>query len=132
MHKGLIAWFASNHVAANLLMLLIFAFGVASSFSIRNNSGGEGQFRGGHGVERALMFLESMTVSILSGHRVVPPYGMAGGLPGSPGRNRVVRADGHEEILPGCCRLEVAAGDTLIIETPGGGGFGSPAADSAD
>ena len=103
-----------------------------SSSSIRNNSGGEGQFRGGHGVERALMFLESMTVSILSGHRVVPPYGMAGGLSGSPGRNRVVRADGHEEILPGCCRLEVAAGDTLIIETPGGGGFGSPAADSAD
>ncbi len=66
-----------------------------------------------------------MTVSTLSGHRRVPPYGMAGGAPGALGRNRVERADGSSVTLAGCDSVEVQPGDILVIETPGGGGYGS-------
>jgi 5-oxoprolinase (ATP-hydrolysing) len=64
---------------------------------------------------------------MLSGHRIVPPFGLAGGAPGACGRNRLRHADGGTEELPGTVEIPVAAGDTLIIETPGGGGYG-PAA----
>jgi 5-oxoprolinase (ATP-hydrolysing) len=67
-----------------------------------------------------------MTVSTLSGHRRVPPYGMAGGSPGALGANRVRRADGTVEELPGNGSVQVGPGDELIIETPGGGGYGAP------
>jgi 5-oxoprolinase (ATP-hydrolysing) len=65
-----------------------------------------------------------MTASILSGHRRVPPYGLAGGAPGGCGRNRVERSDGSVETLAGRDRTEMAAGDCFVIETPGGGGYG--------
>ncbi|HLB79328.1 MAG TPA: hydantoinase B/oxoprolinase family protein, partial [Dongiaceae bacterium] len=71
-----------------------------------------------------IKFREAMTAAILSGHRKVPPYGMAGGEPGAVGRNYVVRADGRVEELSGTARAEVAAGDVFVIETPGGGGYG--------
>ncbi|RMF77612.1 MAG: hypothetical protein D6739_12585, partial [Nitrospirae bacterium] len=54
------------------------------------------------------------------------PYGLAGGSPGAPGRNRLRRADGREEELPGKAAVRVAPGDELIVETPGGGGWGAP------
>jgi 5-oxoprolinase (ATP-hydrolysing) len=94
-------------------------------FSIRKDSGGEGQFRGGDGVTRRIRFLEPMTVAILSGHRVVPPPGLDGGAPGALGRTRVVRADGREETLASADRREVGPGDVWVLETPGGGGFGA-------
>jgi 5-oxoprolinase (ATP-hydrolysing) len=66
-----------------------------------------------------------MTVSTLSGHRRIPPYGMAGGQPGELGRNRVVKSDGTSIELGGCDLAEISPGDALVIETPGGGGFGT-------
>jgi len=94
------------------------------SFAIRRGSGGAGQFYGGDGVQRQIRFLEPMTCTILSGHRVVPPYGMAGGAPGSVGCHAVRRADGSLIPLPGCVEIELQQGDTLILSTPGGGGYG--------
>ncbi len=68
-----------------------------------------------------------MTVSVLTGHRRVAPYGMAGGRAGDLGRNRVDRADGSVTELAGCDSTGVGPGDVLVIETPGGGGYGEPA-----
>lgn len=96
------------------------------SYGIRRGSGGAGRWRGGNGGVRRLRFLEPMTVSLLSGHRRVPPYGMAGGLPGALGQNHVERSDGSVIPLGGNDVVEVGAGDVLVIETPGGGGYGTP------
>ncbi|MDZ7749536.1 MAG: hydantoinase B/oxoprolinase family protein [Halofilum sp. (in: g-proteobacteria)] len=95
-------------------------------FRIRTGSGGDGRHRGGDGTVRRVRFLEPMTASILSGHRRVPPYGLAGGAPGACGRNTVERADGSSEQLEGRDRTEMGAGDVFVIETPGGGGYGRP------
>src|SRR3546814_4016578 len=84
-------------------------------------SGGEGRWHGGDGVVRKVRFLEPMTAAILSSHREIPPYGMAGGEPGRCGRNYVVRRDGRVEELGGRDRAEMEAGDMFVIETPGGG-----------
>jgi 5-oxoprolinase (ATP-hydrolysing) len=97
-------------------------------FAIRRGSGGVGRWKGGDGAVRRIRFLEPMTISTLSGHRRVPPYGMAGGEPGALGRNRVDRADGTVVDMGGSDLVEVTAGDTLVIETPGGGGYGAPVA----
>ena len=67
-----------------------------------------------------------MTVSTLSSHRRVPPYGMAGGQPGALGRHWVQRADGGAVPMRGCDSVAVGAGDLFVIETPGGGGYGAP------
>ncbi|WP_018548925.1 hydantoinase B/oxoprolinase family protein [Streptomyces sp. LaPpAH-108] len=98
-------------------------------FSVRRGSGGAGRERGGDGVVRRIRFLEPMTVSTLSQHRRVPPYGMAGGAPGALGANRVEHADGTVTDLGGSGSAEVGPGDVLVIETPGGGGYGPPPAD---
>ena len=95
-------------------------------FGIREGSGGAGRHRGGDGVIRIIRFLQPMTAAILSNHRRIRPFGLAGGEAGAPGRNRLRRADGSEEILGATAQVEVAAGDALIIETPGGGGYGRP------
>ena len=95
-------------------------------FAIRRDSGGAGRWHGGDGAVRRIEFTEPMTVSTLSGHRRVAPYGMAGGSPGELGRNRVERADGSTVELAGCDSADVRPGDTLVIETPGGGGYGPP------
>ncbi len=95
-------------------------------FAIRHGSGGAGRWHGGDGGVRRIEFGEPMTVSVLSGHRTVAPYGMAGGSPGAIGHNRVERADGTVTELAGCDSTDVAPGDILVIETPGGGGYGEP------
>ncbi|MGW0173316.1 hydantoinase B/oxoprolinase family protein [Rhodococcus sp. NPDC003322] len=95
-------------------------------FAIRRRSGGEGRWRGGDGAVRRLRFLEPMLVSTLSGHRRVPPYGMAGGSPGGLGSNRVERGDGSVVRMAACDSVEVQPGDVLVVETPGGGGYGTP------
>ncbi|AJF64101.1 hydantoinase B/oxoprolinase family protein [Streptomyces vietnamensis] len=96
------------------------------AFAVREDSGGRGRWHGGHGVERRLRFLEPMTVALLTGHRRVPPYGMAGGEPGALGENLVERADGTVEHLEGAATTEVGPDDVLVLRTPGGGGYGPP------
>ncbi|MFE2078241.1 hydantoinase B/oxoprolinase family protein [Streptomyces misionensis] len=98
-------------------------------FAVRHGSGGAGTWRGGDGAVRRIRFLEPMTVSALSQHRRVPPYGMAGGAPGALGANRVERADGTVTDLGGSGSTDVGPGDVLVIETPGGGGYGRPSPD---
>lgn len=99
-------------------------------FAVRPGSGGRGRHPGGDGVVRELTFLEPMSLSLLTQHRVERPYGLAGGEPGQPGRQRVIRAGGAVEELASVAGCEVAAGDRLILETPGGGGWGEPEPDA--
>ena len=99
---------------------------VLESFSIRHGSGGAGRHRGGDGIVRRVRFRESMTAAIVSGHRRVPPYGMAGGEPGMIGKNYVERADGSIETLTGTDMTDMHPNDVFVIETPGGGGYGEP------
>jgi N-methylhydantoinase B len=94
-------------------------------FTIRQGSGGRGQFTGGDGTTRSILFLEGMTASILSQRRIVHPFGLAGGGAGQCGRNYVRRKTGEIIDLPGTATIELDAGDVFVIETPGGGGFGS-------
>ncbi|GAA1859561.1 hydantoinase B/oxoprolinase family protein [Myceligenerans crystallogenes] len=100
---------------------------IVRNFAIREGSGGAGRRRGGDGVVRELEFREPMTASLLTSHRVVAPYGMAGGAPGALGRNSVRRAASGPppEPLAGRDFVELGPGDVLVVETPGGGGFGS-------
>jgi N-methylhydantoinase B len=97
---------------------------MVESFSLREDSGGKGKHSGGDGVIRRIKFLEPMTANILSGHRVVPPFGLNGAEPGKVGRNWVQRQNGSEEILGSTATVEMQPGDVFVIETPGGGGFG--------
>jgi 5-oxoprolinase (ATP-hydrolysing) len=94
-------------------------------FEIRHGSGGRGRWRGGHGAVRRVRFLEPMTAAILAGHRRVRPHGMAGGEPGQPGRDSIVRRDGSRVELGPFGQAEMAAGDAFVIESPGGGGYGA-------
>jgi 5-oxoprolinase (ATP-hydrolysing) len=95
------------------------------SFAVRRGSGGEGRWHGGDGAQRRIVFDEAMTLSILSGHRVVPPYGMAGGSPGALGRTWVERRDGTVTRLASADTTTVDVGDVLVVQTPGGGGYGT-------
>lgn len=95
-------------------------------FSIRRGSGGAGQRRGGDGVVRRIEFLRPLDLSILSQRRgPYAPYGQNGGQSGALGRNTLVRRDGSVEQLPALAMRKVDAGDVLVIETPGGGGWGA-------
>jgi 5-oxoprolinase (ATP-hydrolysing) len=106
--------------------VLEFRFPVRlDSYAIRRGSGGAGRWHGGDGGVRRIRFLEPMTASILSNGRVHPAFGMAGGQPGSPGINRVRRADGRVETLSHIGQAEMGVNDIFEISTPGGGGFGS-------
>ncbi len=95
-------------------------------FEIRTGSGGDGQHRGGDGVIREIESLRAMRGAILSNRRRVAPFGLAGGSDGAPGRNAVVRASGRVEPLAAAAEFELEPGDSIVIETPGGGGFGTP------
>jgi 5-oxoprolinase (ATP-hydrolysing) len=94
------------------------------SFKIRKNSGGKGQYNGGEGVERKVCFNEAMSVSLLTGHRRVAPYGLAGGEAGQLGENIHQKANGTQIQLGSTDSVDLEKGDTIIIKTPGGGGFG--------
>ncbi len=95
-------------------------------FAVRRGSGGAGRWRGGDGVVREIEFLAPMSLSLLTQHRAAGPRGGAGGGPGAPGRQRLVRADGAVVELGAVDGCEVAPGDRLVLETPGGGGWGPP------
>jgi len=95
-------------------------------FAVRRRSGGTGRHRGGDGIVRELEFLEPLELSLLTGRRTSAPYGLAGGQPGAPGRNRLLRA-GHTswQDLGWAAHVRVEPGDVVCIETPGGGGYGA-------
>jgi 5-oxoprolinase (ATP-hydrolysing) len=98
---------------------------ILESFSIRKGSGGTGQKHGGNGVTRRVRFLEALKANLLSGHRRIPPYGLAGGGNAKVGSNSVEHANGSITRLSGTDQIELKVGDTVVIETPGGGGYGS-------
>ena len=107
--------------------VLEFRFPVRlDSYAIRAGSGGAGQWKGGNGGTRRVRFLEAMTASILSNGRTQGAFGMAGGQAGQPGANRVERADGRTETLGHIGSVQMQPGDVFVIETPGGGGYGTP------
>jgi 5-oxoprolinase (ATP-hydrolysing) len=93
-------------------------------FAIRRGSGGNGHWRGGDGVVREFEFLQPLTVSLLTQHRVEAPFGLQGGSSAQKGRQRLVRG-GLEMELEGCASFPVQPGDRVILETPGGGGCGA-------
>jgi len=106
--------------------ILEFRFPVRlESYAIRPGSGGAGRWHGGNGGVRKIRFLEPMTAAILSNNRLHAPFGMAGGAPGAKGRNLVERVDGRVEELGHIGKTDMAPGDVFVIETPGGGGYGS-------
>ena len=92
-------------------------------YGVRQQSGGDGRYRGGDGICRDLEFLSQTEVTILSDRRTRGPYGLDGGQPGQPGKNELLR-EGETKELPSKCHIEVREGDVLKIETPGGGGYG--------
>jgi len=94
-------------------------------FALRGGSGGNGEFRGGDGLVREVEFREPMTAGILSNHRRIAPFGLAGGGSGRVGLNRLIRRDGASETLQATAEVAVEPGDRLRIETPGGGAYGA-------
>jgi len=97
------------------------------TFAIRRGSGGAGAQAGGDGSVRRIRFLEPMTTVVVASRRTVPPFGLHGGEPGAPGRQWVERADGSRHEMTGTDQTELRPGDAFVIETPGGGGYGTPA-----
>jgi 5-oxoprolinase (ATP-hydrolysing) len=95
-------------------------------FHIREGSGGRGRWHAGDGVRRTIRFLEEMDCTILSGHRRVRPFGLAGGEPGQIGENLVRRNDGRIEKLEGCDATVLKATEAITIRTPTAGGYGTP------
>ncbi len=99
---------------------------VLEDFHIRKGSGGKGKWNAGDGIRRTMRFLEKMEYTILSGHRRIPPFGMAGGEDGQIGENWVRRNDGTMDRLKGADATVVDAGEAIIIQTPTAGGYGKP------
>jgi 5-oxoprolinase (ATP-hydrolysing) len=97
---------------------------VLEDFHIRKGSGARGEWHAGDGIRRTIRFLEKMECTILSGHRRVPPPGLAGGGDGQVGENWARRKDGHMERLQGCDETVIDAGEAVIIQTPTAGGYG--------
>ncbi|MBI3026045.1 MAG: hydantoinase B/oxoprolinase family protein, partial [Candidatus Tectomicrobia bacterium] len=94
-------------------------------YTVRRGSGGRGRHRGGDGIVREIELLADATVSFMTERRVLAPYPLQGGGPGTPGRNTLLRG-GRRLRLPGKARVEARAGDVIRVETPGGGGWGRP------
>ena len=100
-------------------------------FAIRRGSGGAGEHKGGDGVIRALTFLEPMRANMLANRRRVPPRGIDGGADGAAGRNWVERSDRSVKMLTATDSADMLPGDRFVIETPGGGGFGTSSSSPA-
>ena len=97
------------------------------AYRLRPDSGGPGKFRGGCGIERIwTLTSEKATLSIMAERNKIKPWGLNGGYDGALGEYILVKADGIEEKLPSKVTIEISRGDTLIIRTPGGGGYGNP------
>lgn len=96
------------------------------SYTLRRDSGGSGRFRGGDGIHREIEFGVDATLSLMGERRRNAPWGLAGGESGLPGEDWLIRYSGDRERLRGKTTVQVAAGDRLVVLTPGGGGWGSP------
>jgi N-methylhydantoinase B len=94
-------------------------------YALRRASGGRGKFRGGDGIIREIEMLVNMQVAMLSDRRKIPPYGLSGGFPGAVGKNEIQTSQAVRR-LPSKCSFHAAAGTVIRIETPGGGGWGTP------
>ncbi len=94
-------------------------------YQVRRGTGGAGRHRGGDGIRRDIEVLTPAHITILSDRRVHPPYGLAGGKPGAVGRNVLIDPSGTEQELPGKASVQVVAGTTISVRTPGGGGYGT-------
>jgi 5-oxoprolinase (ATP-hydrolysing) len=94
-------------------------------FALRRGSGGSGAQRGGDGLIRELEYLQPATVSLLAQSRLRAPRGAHGGAGGLPGGQLLRRVDGTVEVLSGNHEVTLGKGDTLRLETPGGGGWGA-------
>jgi len=94
-----------------------------NEYSIRYGSGGKGLHRGGDGIVREIKLLSDAEVTVLSERRKLSPYGLFGGEPGVKGKTVIIR-NGSEEEKPGKFSASLKKGDTVRIETPGGGGYG--------
>jgi 5-oxoprolinase (ATP-hydrolysing) len=97
---------------------------VLEDFHIRKGSGGKGKWHAGDGIRRTIRFLEKMECTLLSGHRRVPPFGLAGGENGQVGENYARRKNGKMERLQGCDDTVIDAGEAIVIQTPTAGGYG--------
>ncbi len=95
-------------------------------YEIRPATGGPGRWRGGHGLVREVTVLEPATLTVYGDRVKTRPWGLEGGAPGEPARYTVKRWDGRVETLPSKATLHLEPGDTVAIETPGGGGYGDP------
>jgi 5-oxoprolinase (ATP-hydrolysing) len=93
-------------------------------FKIRKKSGGKGLHKGGNGIERKLTFLKPVSLSILSQHRRIAPFGLKGGNSGMKGKQYIVFKNGGKKVLKGIDGIDLNEGDSLVIKTPGGGGWG--------
>jgi 5-oxoprolinase (ATP-hydrolysing) len=93
-------------------------------FSIRKNSGGNGEWKGGNGVVREFLFTEKVSVNILAEHRKERPFGLRGGETGATGEQQLVQKNGKVKQLSGRAQIVVQRGEKLVIKTPGGGGVG--------
>ncbi len=101
-------------------------------FALRRASGGRGLYRGGDGLVRELVFDHPLELSVLTQHRVEAPFGVDGGEPGARGRQTLIRASGERVVLGSVDGCRVERGDRLILETPGGGGWGKEEGGSGD
>lgn len=97
------------------------------AYRLRPDSGGPGKYRGGCGIERIWTLTSARaTLGIMAERNKIKPWGLAGGGGGVTGEFILVKADGTETRLPSKCTITIFRGDTLIIRTPGGGGYGDP------
>jgi 5-oxoprolinase (ATP-hydrolysing) len=93
-------------------------------FAICAGTGGSGHWHGGNGLIRRLRFLEPVTVTTLTNHRRIPPFGVDGGAPGAIGRNWAELPDGTVREMEGNDEIDLPAGAVFGMQTPGGGGWG--------
>jgi N-methylhydantoinase B len=95
-------------------------------YRYRRGSGGAGEYHGGDGLVREIELLTEAQVTLLCDRRKFQPYGLHGGCGGQTGATTLVRSDGTSHAVPGKCSMHAQAGDAIRMETPGGGGWGTP------
>jgi len=97
---------------------------------VRRGTGGRGLHDGGDGMERAIELLVPARVTVIAERRVLAPYGLAGGEPGTPGTTRITRTvrgkrvRKREMVMPGKFTIDLAEGALITLASPGGGGWG--------
>ena len=111
----------------NVFQAAVETWFVFTGFHLRSDqSGGDGQYKGGEGVMRSMLFRECVTVSLLTERRVLEPRGLKGGRNGKSGENILIRSDGSKLYLGPKTSIQVKPGERMVLKTPGGGGYGSP------